>query len=610
MYKNNFLKIACFSPKLEVGNPKYNVNEMINLVNNCKASIACFPELAITGVSVKDLFFQNQIISEAKNALLKFAKENKYNGLIIVGAPILVNNKLYNCAVVIKNNQIIGIVPKSNLDNEENRWFDIFNDENIYIDYDGLIPFGNIIFNCDDLSIGIELSNDLESPIAKSSKLSLSGANIIINIARSIDYLGYDVKRRNAVLDNSYRNSCAYAYVSSGINESSSDGIFSSTLIISELGEKLCESNNYDINSKVIYADIDINKINYVRRKNYIFRNCFDNNFNCIKIDFKLEESKLYDFENKIDITPFIPKNDIINQFDKARKILEYALVKRLMHINTKKIIIGISGGLDSTLAVLIAHQAYNILGWDPKGIIAVTMPGLGTSNRTKKNAIDLMEGLNLTILDININDSVLEHFKLINHDPNIKDLTYENTQARMRTMILMDLATKYNGFVLGTGDLSELALGWCTYNGDQMSMYGINSGIPKTMVRFMIDEYSKNIYSNIKDCLQDIIATPISPELQGSEQKTEDAIGKYEVNDYILYRFIGCGDNYERIVDLVSIAFDLGSDEAINYVNNFFRRFYSQQFKRQALPDGPKVLDISLSSRMDFKMPSDVKRG
>lgn len=616
MYKNKFLKVACISPVLEVGNPMYNVKEMLSLLSDCKASVACFPELGLTGYTANDLFFQTQILEETKEAVLYFLTNNPFKGLVFIGCPIDVNGALYNCALAIKENKILGIVPKSFLPNTdefyEKRWFKSALDNKITsIDYLGLVPFGNIIFDFQDIKIGVEICEDMWAPISPGNLLAINGANVIVNLSASNEYLGKSLTRRNAVLDHSRRNSGAYIYVSAGVNESTSETVFSGHNIIASLGELIKETENFSQTSEIIYGDIDISKINFKRRKNSSLRDILNtNDYHFQVVKGHLEETNEFIFEKPIDNTPFVPKKDIQEQFMKIASLQEYGLYKRLKHINTKKIVIGISGGLDSTLAILIAYQAFMKCGFDPKGIIAVTMPGLGTSERTKRNALALMEGLGVTILDININDAVYDHFKLIGHDPNVKDLTYENTQARMRTMILMDLATKHQGFVLGTGDLSELALGWCTYNGDQMSMYGINAGIPKTMVRFMIENYAKFKYPELYDCLMDIVHTPISPELAGSDQKTEDAIGKYEINDYILYRFLSCGDSEERIVYLVKEAFGFDLEMANNYVRNFFRRFYSQQFKRQALPDGPKILDISLAPRSDFRMPSDVKRG
>lgn len=616
MYKDGFIKVCAISPRLEVGNTKFNVKEMLDVIKDCKASIAVFPELCITGYTVNDLFFQQSLLDDAKNAVDYFLHNNTFKGIVVLGCPIDVYGGIYNCAIVIKGSEILGIVPKTFLPNAdefyEKRWFKSALDNNLTeISFLGKVPFGNLIFNAGELRFGIELCEDMWAPISPGNILSICGANMIINLSASNEVLGKNEIRRNAVLDHSRRNSGAYLYVSAGVNESTSETVFSGHNIIASLGSLIKETENFNPNSEIIYGDVDLTKINYKRRKNSSLRAVLNKKgFEVRHIELVLEQTDDFVFEEKMDNTPFVPKKNVYESFMKIASLQEYGLYKRLKHINTQKLVIGVSGGLDSTLALIIAVEAFKKLGFDPKGIIAVTMPGLGTSERTKRNALALMNGLGVTILDININDAVYEHFRLIDHDPLVKDLTYENTQARMRTMILMDLATKHQGFVLGTGDLSELALGWCTYNGDQMSMYGINAGIPKTMVRFMIENFAKYKYPELSDCLMDIVNMPISPELTGSDQQTEASIGKYEINDFILYRFLSCGDDMDRICKLIESAFSLGNEEAKGYVNNFFRRFYSQQFKRQALPDGPKVLDISLAPRGDFRMPSDVRRG
>ncbi len=615
MLNNGFLKVACISPVLRVGNPMYNVNEMLRLLKKTNATISCFPELGITGYTANDLFFQTSLLNETKEAIAYFLENNPFKGVVLVGCPIDIYGALYNCCMVIKKNHILGIIPKHFLPNTdeyyEKRWFKSGRDNKIKsINYFSEVPFGNLIFDCDYFRFGVEICEDMWAPISPANLLSVKGANIIFNLSASNEVLGKNIIRRNAVLDHSRRNSGAYVYCSAGVHESTSETVFSGHNIIASIGELIKETENFSQESEIIYGDIDISKIDFKRRKNSSLRDLINTtNYDVTTIHVSLEETKDFVFEEKIDITPFVPKTDIYEQFMKIASLQEYGLFKRLLHINTKKVVVGISGGLDSTLALLIAYQAYKKLNWDPKGIIAVTMPGLQTSKRTKNNALSLMEGLGVTIMEIDINDAVFEHFKLIKHDPNVTDLTYENTQARMRTMILMDLATKHNGFVLGTGDLSELALGWCTYNGDQMSMYGINAGIPKTMVRFMIEKYAEFKYKDLYDCLIDIVNTPISPELAASDQKTEDAIGKYEVNDFILYRYLTAGDDEKRIIKLLSMGFEMDILEATKNVKNFFNRFYSQQFKRQALPDSPKVIDISLAPRSDYRMPSDVNK-
>ncbi len=617
MLSNGFLKVACVTPEIEVGNPKFNVNEILNILKNIKASVAVFPELSITGYTCGDLFYSDVLIKDSYTELSNLIKNNPFKGVLVVGAPLENGGSLFNCAIFIKEHEILGIIPKRSLPNTkefyEKRWFKSLANENkksinlFGKDY----PFGNIIFsdNLNNIHIGVEICEDMWSTVAPGNILALNGCNLILNLSASNETLGKSDIRRNSVLENSRRNCGAYLYASAGVNESSSDTVYSGHNIIASCGEIIKETENFSMNSEVIYGDIDISMINYKRRQNSNFHDNIHIDFDYQTVNFELSNEKDYTFEEEINNAPFVPFKDELKAFEKIASLQEYALFKRLKHTHSQSLVIGVSGGLDSTLALLVAVQAFKKLNLDLKNIIAVTMPGFGTSTRTKSNAMAMMDELGLTVMVKSIKTACLDHFDLIEHDPNLKDITYENTQARMRTMILMDLANKYNGMVLGTGDLSELALGWCTYNGDQMSMYGINAGIPKTLVRFMVKYYAETKFNNIKDILLDIVDTPISPELSGSDQKTEDNVGKYEVNDYILYRYLSCGDSENRIKFLVKKAFELKEEEANKYVDNFFKRFFTQQFKRQALPDGPKILDVSLSPRADYRMPSDIKR-
>lgn len=611
MLKNGFVKVCLASLKLEVGNPLNNVKEIIKVLDNNKASIVLFPELSLTGYSCGDLFYSSLLLNDVEESIKYLLDNNNYKGLFVVGAPIYFDGSLYDCAIVIHNNNILGIVPKNNLSNSyssyEKRWFKTNVDALEEISFLGKkYPFGNLIFsdNKNNINIYVEISNDLESLISPSSYASLNGANIILNPAAKVDTLNSDEFRRNNVLVNSKNNSVAYLYSSASFFESTSNVVYSGHKIVSLCGDLIKEDDSFSLESSIIYADIDINKINYTRRNNTNLHNKVDIKFN--KVSFVLDNTTEYVFDN-IDTLPFIPKDDF-KSFKKISQILEKALIKRIIHTNCEKLIIGVSGGLDSTLALLVCANALKKLNRSLSDIIAVTMPGFGTSDRTKSNALLMMEKLGLTVLVKPIKEACLSHFELIGHDVNKIDITYENTQARMRTLILMNLANEYNGIVIGTGDASELALGWCTYNGDQMSMYGINGGLPKTLVRYMVSKYAINDFKNIKDTLDDIVDTPISPELSGTNQRTEDSIGKYEINDFILYRHLVCGDDKDRIVYLLKIAFNLDDKIALLYVDKFFSRFFSQQFKRKALPDGPKVLDISLSPS-DYILPSDIKR-
>ncbi len=615
MFYNGFLRVASVSPKLEVGSPKYNISEIMNCLANISASIVVFPELCVTGYTCQDLFFQESLLKDSREALTYFINNNTFKGIVLLGAPFELNGSLYNASYVIKENELLGIVPKRSLPNNkeyyEKRWFksSLNNDLTSVLFLNKEVPFGNIIFKDieHELNFGVEICEDMWASISPGNILSQYGANLILNLSASNETLGKSEIRRNAVLENSRRNCGAYVYASASANESTSDTVYSGHNIIASLGKIICEEETFDTNSVVLYGDIDLGEINFKRRMNTNLHDDFNLNFKYTIVQFKLDTCDDYTFVNKINKHPFVPTND--SDGLRISNIQELGLYKRLSHTHSKTLVIGVSGGLDSTLALLVACQTFKRLKKDPKDIIAVTMPGFGTSSRTKNNALELMKYLGVTVLEKPIDKICIETFKSIDQDIDNHDVTYENVQARVRTLILMNIANKNNGIVLGTGDMSELALGWCTYNGDQMSMYGINAGLPKTLVEYMIEYYAKTKYKDISNVLFDIIDTPISPELSGSDQKTEDTIGKYEINDFILNRYLSCGDDKNRIAFLLTKAFNITYLDANNAVDNFFNRFYKQQFKRQALPDGPKVLDISLAPRSDFRLPSDISR-
>lgn len=618
MFKENFIKVASATPKLKVGNPKYNIEEIVTLLSDVKASIIAFPELSVTAYTCNDLFFQKSLLDNTKEAIMYLLKNNPYEGVVLIGAPLELDGALYNCAFVIQKDRILGIVPKFYLPNTnefyEKRWFQSgFNIVKHYQEITYLnqkVPFGYLVFKDSNsiVTFGVEVCEDMWAPFSPGNILSLNGAKLIFNLSASNEVLGKREIRRRAILEHSRRNQGAYIYSSAGVNESTSETVFSGHNVICQNSELLIETENFNQDSEIIYGDIDINKIDFARRNASSFRDSLNQyRHPFTEVSFELNESSDYSFEKKFDRTPFVPKENILSDFEKIAALQENALLKRIKHIGAKSLIVGISGGLDSTLALLIACRVYDNLGIDRKEIIGVTMPGLHTSAHTKKNALDMMVNLGVTILEIDINQHVKDHFDLIGHDGITQDITYENTQARARTMILMNLANKYRGIVLGTGDLSELALGWCTYNGDQMSMYGINAGIPKTLVQFMIYNYAIHKFDeSVKDTLISIVDTPITPELTDN-QKTEDTIGKYEINDFIIHRVLRFGDNEDRIKWLISKVFEITNNDSEQYSRNFFRRFYSQQFKRQASPDGPKILDISISPRGDLRLPSDI---
>ncbi|MCR5786928.1 MAG: NAD(+) synthase, partial [Acholeplasmatales bacterium] len=617
MFNHDFLKVCAITPRLEVGNPDFNIKEILNTLDNCKASVAVLPELCVTGYTCNDLFFQKELLEESNKAIDYFLHNNTFKGLVILGAPLAINGSLYNVAFVIKENRILGIVPKRSLPNNkeyyEKRFFkSSLNNEMNEVYFNGFkIPFGNIIFRDEKhgLNIGVEICEDMWASVTPSNIMAQYGANVILNLSASNETYGKDKIRRNTVLENSRRNCGAYVYASAGALESTSETVYSGHNIIASLGNLVKETCNFSVDSEIVYGDIDLGEIKFKRRMNTNLHDDFKLNYKAQEVQFELEESKDYEFDEDLDDTPFVPKNDVFEAFEKISQIQEYGLYKRILHTRAKTLVIGVSGGLDSTLALLVACQTFKKLNKNPKDIIAVTMPSFATSDRTHTNANELMKGLGVTVKEIPIENISLSVFDAIEQDKDNHDVTYENTQARIRTLLLMNIANKTNGLVLGTGDMSELALGWCTYNGDQMSMYGINAGVPKTLVRFLTKYYGVYKYKELADILNDIIDTPISPELSNKGQSTEASIGKYEINDYILNRFLSCGDDKERIKFLLKKTFNLTEEDIEKNVSNFFRRFFTQQFKRQALPDGPKVLDISLSPRSDFRMPSDISR-
>jgi len=620
MYYKDFIKVAAVTPKLKVGNPQYNVDEMLHILKDIRASISVFPELGISAYTCNDLFFQNSLLQDTKAAIKKLLEENPYKGILVVGAPLEIDGILYNSAFVIKEHKLLGIVPKFFLPNTqefyEKRWFtsgfDIVKKVKMLKYLDQIVPFGSIVFRSDkgNVSFGVEICEDMWAPISPGNELALSGAKIILNLSASNEYLDKREVRQRTILEHSRRNAGAYVYSSAGVNESTSDTVFSGHNVICQNGEVLRETENFSQESEVIYGDIDLSKINYARKTFSSFRDTI-NKFesDTMEVEFSLEEDDDFIFEKDFDQTPFVPKKNITESFEKIAALQENALIKRMKHINANKIIIGVSGGLDSTLALLIATRVTDNLGMNRKDIIGVTMPAFGTSEQTLSQARALMKYLDIETKEIDISNAVNEHFDLIGHNRTTVDSAYENAQARTRTMILMNLANMYNGIVLGTGDMSELALGFTTYNGDQMSMYGINAGIPKTLVRFMVKEYAHYKFGDkIEEVVENVLDTPISPELV-LNQLTEEVIGKYEVNDFIMHRFLRFGDTEERIEWILCKTFDLSEEECHHYVKQFFNRFYSQQFKRQASPDAPKILDVSLSPRGDLRMVSDVSK-
>ncbi|MFW5847712.1 MAG: NAD(+) synthase [bacterium] len=604
---NKFINLSLVSPKLEVANPEFNSKEILAVLNKVNTDICVFPELAITGYSCKDLFLQKELLDDALKALKIILENNDYDGIFILGMPHLVNDQLIDIALVIHKDKILGAIPKynlsNNLGNHESRWFKSGYDLTAQFDYldilNQLVPFGNLLFTNNDTSFLVEINQD----ITDTNPLK-SLADFTINIAAIMDEVDLFDKQINIVKAESIKFSNGYILVSSGTSESSSDGVYKAMHIVSENGEAIVENADLTMKTTISEAMLDLPKLNYFKRLNK----------KSVAIDYyqevKIPEFDIYKFEYSLNLdkTPFVPKEKPYQRFKEITSIQEYSLVKRLSHIGISKVVLGISGGVDSCLALLVSCQAFDTLGISRKNIHAYSLPGLHTSDSTKNNALDLMEALGVSYDTINLKSHIKDHLELINHNFE-EDLTYENSQARMRTNILMNIANKLDALLVGTGDLSEISMGWATYNGDQMSMYNPNAGVPKTTAKFLLENYGKYVYDEkTTNILWKIIQTPITPELK-SDQTTETSIGKYEINDFILYRFINCGDTKSRIKTMLIDLFNLNDSEANSYVNNFFKRFYNAQFKRQASSDGPKVFSIGLKANSDFLMSADVKR-
>ncbi len=621
-----FVKVGASVPELKVGDVKFNTEEIkiqIKKAIEKNIGVLVFPELCLTGYTCADLFHQDLLLQKSKDALedlLAFSKGKKI--VFIVGAPIFLDNALFNTAVVIQNGKLLGIVPKTYIPNYnefyEKRWFtsgeSIISKEMKLCHQ--MVPIGtDLLFSCenvDGFTFGIEICEDVWSVNPKSNDLSTAGATVIFNLSASNETIGKYEYRKNLIKMQSAKTMTGYVYASSGVNESTTDLLFSGASMIYENGTLLCENKRFDFTSNLICTDIDVQKLNHDRMKNTSFQ------MNEVKeyrnIEFKVEKNPVLD---RLYVkTPFVPSNSIKRK-ERCEEIIHIqscALAKRLKHTNIKKCVLGISGGLDSTLAFLIIVEAYKKLGIDNENIIAVTMPGFGTTNRTYQNAIALVKKYKATLREVDIKSSCLQHYQDIGHDIDNHDITYENGQARERTQILMDIANQVNGLVIGTGDLSELALGWCTYNGDHMSMYAVNTSIPKTLVKYLVEFLAEN-ESPAREILLDILDTPISPELlppskEGMiKQITEDNVGPYVLHDFYLYHFLRNGASPKKILELAHLTFqdDFTKEEILKWLKVFLRRFFTQQFKRSCMPDGVKVGSISLSPRGDLRMPSDA---
>lgn len=623
--ENGFVRVAAATPEIVVADCEYNCKAICEKIDEAveeSVEVLVFPELCVTGYTCIDLFWQTFLLESAKKQIGIIAQHTKgKNILVVVGFPFEYEEELFNSAAVICNGEVLGIVPKKNLPNYsefyEARHFTPGSEKVQMIEFGGkIVPFGmNIIFKWrenKEFRMAVELCEDVWVPLPPSTIHAMAGATIIANLSASDELTGKDIYRRSLIANQSARLVCGYIYSDAGEGESSTDFVYAAHNIVAENGNVLCEAERFKNQSAI--AEIDLDRIRNERRRMTTFERIDREDYTIV--EFSMESSKKA-LSRKYDATPFVPSNkeDRDRRCEEILNIQALGLKKRLKHTHAKSAVIGISGGLDSTLALLVTVRAFDLLNLDRKNIIAVTMPGFGTTDRTYNNAVELVNILGATLKEINISEAVNLHFKQIEHDPSIHDVTYENSQARQRTLLLMNLANQYNGMVIGTGDLSELALGWATYNGDHMSMYAVNASIPKTLVRHLVKYYADTCNDEkLSNILEDVLATPVSPELLPPEngeiaQKTEDLVGPYELHDFYLYYMLRMGYTPEKIYLLAKNAFEgVYDDETIKkWLKTFYRRFFAQQFKRSCLPDGPKVGSVAVSPRGDLKMPSDA---
>ena len=615
-------RVASASLKLKVANPSYNKEEIKKVIDKAveeDVRLLVTPELSITGYTCADLFFTRTLLDSADKALLELAEYTKDKNIcVIVGAPYIYKNKLLNCAYTLFDGKVQMITPKQNIANYnefyEKRWFiSGMNVDEFWNKFDCSIS--SYIQLCDDVTIGIELCEDLWVTNPPSSKLATDGANIIVNLSASDEYVSKAQYRRDLIANQSARCICGYVYAGASVYESTTDLVFSGATVIAENGAVIAEGKRFQRENVLTIADIDVEKLNTLRQKNMSFENTDDNSYFNDEPFINNENNDLkYRFA---DPHPFVPgdKSQVRERCEEIFAIQSAGLAKRLQHVGSSGAVVGISGGLDSTLALLVCCEAMKLLGRPNSDILGITMPGFGTTDRTYHNAVDLMKSLGVTIKEISIKAACIQHMKDIEHDPDIKDITYENTQARERTQILFDMANKHGKLLVGTGDLSELAMGWCTYNGDHMSMYGVNASVPKTLVRYLVEYVAGISEEKTVAILRDVLDTPVSPELLPPDengkiaQKTEENIGPYELHDFFLYNFVRFGFTKEKLQKLAEKAFDgrYGSEEISKWLTVFLKRFFISQFKRSCIPDSPKVGSVSLSPRGDWRMPSDA---
>ena len=648
-----YVKVASAIPAVRVGDVAYNVEQIENLVIQAEGKgveVIVFPELSLTGYTCQDLFRQQLLLDRVEQGVMRLMDfTRKLDIIAIVGAPVPVGNLLLNCAVVIQKGHVLGMVPKFYLPNYsefyEKRWFASAQDlRDMELRYAGnvvnMTADVQLFRTADGVLFGIEICEDVWAPAPPSNKLALAGADIVFNLSASDELIGKHDYLKSLLSQQSARTMTGYVYSSCGFGESTQDVVYGGNAMIYENGKLLAEAARFSLEPQIMMTQIDVEKLRSERRGNSTYVNAqrnvkfslLDKQFGIRIIDaFSKEMGREFKLERTVSPHPFIPAmEDMEVSCEEIFNIQVMGLVKRLVHTHAETAVIGISGGLDSTLALLVCVKAFDKLKRSRKGIVGVTMPGFGTTGRTYNNAMELMRSLGITVKEVSIVDAVTQHFEDINHDISVHDVTYENSQARERTQVLMDMANKLNGMVVGTGDLSELALGWATYNGDHMSMYGVNASVPKTLIRYLVNYVAqREVDDRSAQTLQDIIDTPISPELIPADemgniqQKTEDLVGPYELHDFFLYYFLRFGFSPKKIFMLAKNAFienkskrvKLGPNDPETYdeetikkwLRVFVRRFFSQQFKRSCLPDGPKVGSVSLSPRGDWRMPSDA---
>lgn len=630
------VRVGAAVPSLALGNVKENMKRHLAMMREAKekhVSIVTFPELSLTGYTCGDLFFQRRLLDDVTDALLALKDEMPEGILAVVGAPLEIGGALYNCAVVLHKGEIISAVPKTFLPNNgefyEKRWFqsgDARRDASVAIPKLKTDVCRQAIFETEDgVRFGIELCEDLWAPLPPSTMLSIEGAEIILNLSASNELLSKREYRQQLISQQSARCQCGYVYVSAGMGESSSDLVFSGHSVIASCGTVIRESEGYLADNYLMTADIDIDRIRADRMKQSSFADCAAQ----VRAMWKQAPNILQTMESAllpddaapdyhVSKHPFIPSDKASRQLRCAQILaMQATALARRLAVTGGKVVVGISGGLDSTLALLAACKAVDMLHLPRTNILGITMPCFGTTDRTYHNALDLMTSLGVSQREIPIHNAVRQHFADIGHDESDHSVTYENCQARERTQVLMDVANKIGAIVLGTGDLSEIALGWCTYNADHMSMYGVNSGVPKTLVRWVIQTAAENeAFSSSRECLQSILDTPISPELLPPDEKgnilqqTEDVVGPYALHDFFLYYAIRFGYPPKKVFDLCCIAFkdDFSCETILKWLKNFYRRFWTQQFKRNCMPDGVKIGSIALSPRGDWRMPSDAQ--